>query len=311
MSLRTRLLTAACAAIVTGSALAVPAMASGRTEVDCRRDPDALAPALAAASPGATLAIRGTCVGTFTVTADGLNLVGNGRRPTIRGLPGAPALAAHVPVVIRGLHIAGGQGVLSSWHLTLVDSVVRESEAWGVAAPGSTFTIRRSVVRHNAAGGVFGRGTIDRSTVRDNGGVGVDTGGFSSITRSVVARNAGGGVLTITSLGFGLNAEVRVGRSRILDNGGSGIRAYAPTVVTDTLIRGNRAQGEGTLALGGGIFAEYIAGSRSNGRVTLARSHVVRNRAADGGGIHVNDPAAIVIRRSKVRWNSPNDCAGC
>ena len=109
--------------------LAAPAVAAPPDLVDCRSNPDALAPAIAAASPGATIVIRGTCVGNFVVDKD-LVLEGVGGNPGLDGqgsgtvllimYPGFDVPAVNVTVDVSRLAITGGDTGIAAHEFTTV-----------------------------------------------------------------------------------------------------------------------------------------------------------------------------------------------
>ncbi|MFF3460183.1 hypothetical protein ACFYXH_39035 [Streptomyces sp. NPDC002730] len=91
-----------------------------------------------------------------------------------------------------------------------------------------------------------------------------------------------------------------------------GARAPAPRLPTETLckpdadleetvLKGNRATGAGSR--GGGLFND-------SGTVTLTDSKVVKNRAvAGGGGIFEELGSTVILGRTEVANNTPNNCA--
>jgi hypothetical protein len=283
--------------------LAAPG-AAATTQVDCRAGAD-LQDALDAASPGDTLAIRGTCVGNFTVTVADLTLEGRAAHPTIRGLAGSPALETFGPLAIRKLTIAEGSGIVANGDLIVIDSTIRDSDGTGVVVVlGLEFTLRDSTVRDNGGIGVWGTGLrIERSTFRGNGLEGLYTGSDTSVSDSVFKDNAGGGITTVAGNHFGLGGTVTVTRTRIIDNGGSGIHNRHALLVRDSIIRGNHTSG-----FGGGIFNDL------DGGLTLIDSRVIKNSAVDGGGIYdqPDDPYGVhILEGSVIRNNRPNDCTNC
>lgn len=82
----------------------------GGTTVDCRSNSSALQAAIAAAAPGATLTVRGTCIGPFTI-GKSLTLIGR-KKAVLDGNHAGTTVTGNGAVQVRltRLTITGGQG---------------------------------------------------------------------------------------------------------------------------------------------------------------------------------------------------------
>ena len=217
-------------ALVALSILAVPVAAATTTVVDCGAGAD-LQAAIDAASPGDTLLIKGTCVGSFRAVETGVTLEGRGRNPTLAGDPASTALIAG-DITIKSLTISGGiQGI-----------VVFAGSAGG-------FTMIHSAVTGNGEGiHAFG-GTVDirESSVSGNGGIGIFNQAVMTLTDSTVSNNAGGGIYNNSHLsGRGVLSVVDSTISGNTTSGdGGGIRNEWTLTITDSRIMNNTAAGSG------------------------------------------------------------------
>ncbi|MEU6512795.1 hypothetical protein [Streptomyces sp. NPDC046978] len=274
--------------------------AEAYTPVDCRSTPSALRTAIAAAAPGATLSVRGRCVGPFTI-GKSLTVVGRGQAVLDGNHTGTTVTiggAAHVR--LTRLTVTGGQG----------------SRGGGILNTDGTLTVSRSTVTGNASnstgGGIRNQGTltveltsVHHNTARTLGG-GLDNVGPSgrlTVVRSTVHHNT---AATVNGGGIFNDATARVDFSVISDNtapvgSGGGIRdtgADGRLTLNGTLVRDNRAAGAG-----GGVSV----GARAT--ATLNDSQVRNNSAGTaGGGIDVGG-GAVTVNRTRVAGNVPNDCA--
>lgn len=208
------------AAGMSGSVGAGPAAAAQTMVVDCRSNPTALQTAIASASPGSTLLVRGRCTGPFSINKD-LTLLGQGQA-VLDGNHAGPTvtITASAHVRISALTITGGStyagGIFNdSSTVTVADSTVRNNNSvgngGGIYVYFGTVTLLRSVVHGNSAdsvgGGIYsdnGTVSLSSSTVRGNtassgGGVFNDEGSNATLTDSVVNNNTatsgpGGGI---------------------------------------------------------------------------------------------------------------------
>jgi hypothetical protein len=256
-------------------------------------NPSALGPAIAAAAPGDTVVVSGTCRGSFTIDKD-LTLRGTGRNPALDARGAGRVLGLNldtngsrivgypwITVRLEGLTITGaaGDGIESAANTSLTNVIVRGNGGRGInAGEAVTLEVIGSTVRGNRGGGIATEKlTLDRSLVASNGGVGVAAGWCNHdvlVVNSVIERNAGRGIAT------GCQGGLVVESSTIRENrdGGVSIGANAYFSITDSAITGNA-----TPSNGGGVHAasSILAGFH------IVRSTITGNRAGgDGGGVY-------------------------
>ena len=311
-----RFLAVAVSGGLLAAALATPAVAIGATtDVDCGSGAD-LQAAIDAASPGDTLAISGTCVGSFTVGKE-LNLHGMGSDPTIAGGPTSTDQVLIAPEgTVSRLTISGGIGV-GIWnrggHLVLRDVTVRDNGGGGILLDGPLTMIRSAVLGNGSAGiqsGSHAGGQpvdIRLSSVRDNGGAGIVNWAPLTLTDSTVSDNVGVGLWNLSNLSG--RGQLTVIRSTISGNTGGGIENRWELSISESKVINNTTAG-----YGGGIWNRY-EGELINfrGVLTMSDSKVTGNTAGiDGGGIYNSGPPSVVTLDSvKFKNNAPNDCTGC
>ena len=145
----------------------------------------------------------------------------------------------------------------------------------------------------NSNGALAGTGklTLNDSIVRNNLNTGNSTGGGISnhggavvLTRTIVRANTaldGGGVSNLPGAGENtVNGSLRVISSVVDGNTGGGILNQGGADIIYSTISGNRANGNGASADGGGIY------NRSPGDVAVTNSTITGNNAfRNGGGI--------------------------
>lgn len=262
-------LAALVAVIALGSAK--PAYAATVT-VDCATNPDALATALAGASDGDTLAIQGTCMGTFEL-AHSLTLMGTGPGgATLDGQGTGTVLTvdAGSSVTVDSLTITGGSGLVggisNSGVLTLTSARVS----------GNTATVGRF---QNGVGGILnqqgGRVALTDSTVSGN-----------SASATVPFDTAVGGIFNACC-----GSSLTITNSTVSGNSGStpsdafgGILNSAPgsvVTLTNGTVSGNSASAPG----GADAFATAVAGvSNSGGTLILSYSTLSGNTVSEPNG---------------------------
>ena len=310
----------------------VPAEAAAL--VDCNANPLALQPAIDAASPGSTLSISGTCLGTFTVSK---NLTLKGAPAALDAQGGGTTLTVSSgKVELIGLMITGGTGtdacppsggcfqgggILNFGTLTVTRSTISGNSAplvgGGIANGGAlqgsgTLKIIHSTVSGNTSafgGGVFSASnsalTVTDSAVSGNAAPGGGGGGIESIgttlnvTNSSISGNSGG-------IGGGILCEAgSISHSTVTGNtasspsglGGGGIYTNGPLTITKSTVSGN------TSALyGGGIL-------NGNGQLIVISSTVSQNTSASvGGGIYTS--RFLDVTNSTVSGNSAGSNGG-
>ncbi|MFI8281294.1 hypothetical protein ACIGBH_41920 [Streptomyces sp. NPDC085929] len=277
-----RALTTVAAAGAIGLLGAAPASADHRAVVNCKHNGSALRTAIAGASFGETLRVKGTCVGPFTISRD-LTLIGVEGAALDGNYAGSTVeVTAKVRVRLTSLTVRNGTGSVFNGQV-FGGGILNDA--------GGAVTLNHTTVRNNAA--VFGGG------IANVGPAGGTVTLVDSTVRNNTANAAGGGIY------LGRDDSLTLSGSKVQDNHsafGGGITADAGSVVTlyDSAVRGNSATNQG-----GGI-------KEFSGTVTLIHSKVERNRAGDGpgsgGGIH-NVGGTVTLTDSKVRDNHPDNCA--
>lgn len=241
---------------------------------------------------------------------------------TLRGLRvtgGEVGIESHGSLVVRHSSIDhNGLGVrvsleVSVWGgLTLTDSVVQRNATTGIDNrsqwPG--LVVRDSLIARNGSAGIVNRDqsptTVRRTTIRGNGGAGIDSSGSVRVERSYIRGNHGGGIvagdyLTMSRSVVVDNDTAGDGDGLFLsaDRGGPGLQYW----ISDSVIRDNTAAGSG-----GGIHVQHAVG------VTLSLDHVTirRNTAGtDGGGLFLAGLSEASLTAVVFSNNTPNDCTGC
>jgi uncharacterized repeat protein (TIGR01451 family) len=257
--------------------------------VDCTADSGALAAALASASDGDTLAIQGTCNGTFEI-AHNLTLQGSGGATLdAQGAGTVLIIDSGEAAVVSGITVTGGGvgGILNSGTLTLTDSMVTGNTVGasgaGAAvgnAPGATLALNHSGVTNNSGGGIINTEatlTITSSTVSGN------------IISGDEASNGGGiynnsGTLTIDASTISDNT---------VHNGGAGILNVGTATIRGSTISGNT----GTFGGGGGI-------QNASSTLTIENSTISGNTAEFGGAIEDIVGGTVDIRYSTIAGNT-------
>jgi uncharacterized repeat protein (TIGR01451 family) len=290
--------------LTLGFAFASASAASAATTVDCATDPGALASALASAIDGDTLAIHGTCEGTFDINHS-LTLAGSGGA-ALDGLGGGTVLTVDAgnTVAVTALTITNGNGssaggVLNLGTLTLTSSTV----SGNTATPGTSPNFGGGGILNEA-----GRLTLTASTVSKNtasvGSGRNGAGGILSLGGSVTLKNSttSGNVATsnvnfstavggISIGGFTSPASLELTDSTVSGNTGSalsdafgGILASGPAAlvaVTNSTVSENSASATG----GTGAFSSAVGGiSNSGGNLSLSFVTLAGNGVSEPNG---------------------------
>jgi hypothetical protein len=304
-TLRTRL--AAAGLLAAGAALvaaAQDASGTGATLVDCSTSD--LQTAIDNAPPGATLAVSGMCLGSYTI---GKNLTLVGRGPAV--LDGQQAgtvltISAGATVGLSQMTITDGNGNGTGF----------AGDGGGIENSG-TLTVSESAVSNSAAsngGGIFNDSnaalTLNQTTVSGNSGTvfggGIYNNGMMTLNQSSVSENSatygGGGIFSCC--GF---SPVTLIQSTISDNaattgsGGGIFNLLDDETLSHTTVSGNTASLEG-----GGI-------NNNAGTTTLNYSVVTNNTAllgesgSYGGGIF-DFSGVVPLYKSTVSGNNPDNC---
>jgi hypothetical protein len=227
-----------------------------------------------AAAAGDTLIVKGTCIGTSTITKD-LTLRGVSKGPFVATLDGngvGPVLSVtgSVIVAIDNLVVTNGTtGIADSFGgtLTVSHSTVSGNSGRGVLVhQDSTLTLNNSTVSANEDGGIASDNgsilTLNDSTV---------SGNTSSSAAGIFAYNGGGGTVTLNNSTVSGNTAT--------GPGGGMFFYYGTVTLNDSTINGNTAIGGN----GGGV-----ADIDGDAFILNGTSTVNDNVAGlNGGGIYV------------------------
>jgi hypothetical protein len=308
-------LASAVSLVIGAVALAGPVAAAKPTRclvIDVTTDAAfrSLQPALDSAPAGATLRLKGTCVGTTEITRD-ITIVGDsnpGFGPaTLDGQGQGPVVAisgeGRPVVTISGLWIRNGSATLGGGiqvrrgpSVALINSVVSGNAATsaggGIWVNGGSFDIVDSIVRDNTAsggGGVYvfigaevtlrGRSAVTGNHAsRDGGGIEVDHALLVLLDRSSVDHN-------------------------IADQYGGGVACgdcEDAALFDDAEIHHNTAGLGGGGLNSGGLAATHMGD----------RSSIHDNSAPVGGGVRLIMKSLSLSGTSSIRHNTATDTGG-
>jgi hypothetical protein len=329
---------AAVVAVALG--VARPAYSASLVAVDCAADPGALLPALVGANDGDTLAIDGTCKGTFGISRN-LTLMGSeGATLDAQGAGRVLAIGSAATVVIDGVRITGGNGdnaggILNFGTLTLMNSTVTGNTATPPSSP-----------LNDGAGGILnddGRLRLVNTTVSGNSatvlqfrnGVGaiLNVNGLVTLTDSTVRGNSASAVLPLDTVvgGIATFGSAFSGGLKLINSTVSGNSANGPSLafggiinsspgsiatITNSTVSGNSASASG----GQSDFAGAVGGiANDGGNLTLTADTVAGNTVtqpnagfrAPVGGIGNFDGGTVTATNTLVAGQSgaPN-CDG-
>jgi hypothetical protein len=284
---------AVCISLMLSAVAAPIAAAKSTLRVDCTSDPAALAPAIVAASAGATLLITGTCEGRFVIDKD-LTLKGTGQAAldSPREDP--------IDFDFTRLRITE-DAVVSVIDLGLF-ATPRQHGAWPAIVNDGTLTLRGSSV----SGPVDNRGTL---TVVDSAIQATSTGG--------VLNNEGTLTLRHSSVRAGFNGE----SSGAITNTATGTAIVVDSAVSGNVYFGPGAIGNfGTMTLINSVISDSSTfsgpgGIQNGGTMTLLRS-VVENttQGVEAPGAGIANTGTLVLRDSVIKgntWSRLEYCGGC
>jgi hypothetical protein len=207
-----------------------------------------------------------------------------------------------------------GGGILDLGTLALRNvKVTGSTAAFGgglYIAPSGHATVSSSEFAGNTGialgGGISADGTVALRNVRLTGntaskGGGLDLGvtaqavvSFTDLAGNSADPQSGGAINSAGQLS--VDHSTLTGNTATLNGGGLRTEGAGTSRVSRTLVIHNRAGG-----VGGGISNE--------GTTVLTGDRVVFNRAADGGGIAMeNASGSVSLRFTLVAFNSPNNC---
>jgi hypothetical protein len=274
-------------------------VAAAIVRVDCTSDPAALAFALASANDGDTLAIQGTCKGTFVV-AHSLTLAGGGGA-TLDGQGAGTVLtvATGSSVQVRSLAVKGGSGSSAGGISNAGTLLLADCSVSGNAANGTEFF---------AGGGILNSGTLKlvNSAVTANRMSGANNGA------AAIANIFPGRLTLANSTVSGNRATVQQFR-----NGVGGILSFAGSVtVMDSSIRANTASADAPFDTAVGGIDNASFNPDVPGTLTVINSTVSDNSAtgtpsdAIGGVLNSGPGALATLRDSSVRNNTASAPGG-
>jgi hypothetical protein len=279
------------------------AASAARINLNCDSGGD-LQSTIDSAAAGATILVKGTCAGPFSITDKSLTLQGNPQATLDGQLAGSTLLidAPNESVTLNSLTIQGGKAT---------------DEGGGIHVVDGLLTVFESTVQGNQAlGGEHARG----------GGIAVEGFGFLDIEVSSIignkalaepasgsARADGGGIFS--AVGVTLNGSVvrgNVARASSLDQDasahGGGIETSSELLVRSSSVKQNvaRATGQGASAsaYGGGIEADLVRVRSTEflGNSAIARSDT-SSALAYGGGLELGGDPSILGPSSIVEGN--------
>ena len=199
------------------------------------------------------------------------------------------------PGRIAGLTAANGStgsggAILNTGNLTLEHvALVDNTASFGAIANGGPLTVSDSTISGNDADGIhtsFGRVTLVRVTLSDNGGAGMVSGTTSTIRASTIAGNAGPGV--VNSGQATLDRVLIANNEGAASGGGGGVNSSGPLTVRNSTITGNTAPTNGTYG-SGGIFTSAPTTIENS---TIAANTMV-NATAAANVIAYNAPLTV------------------
>lgn len=265
--------------LVLGSAVANAAT----TNVNCPPYGAAnLQSAIAAASPGDTLNIHGTCTGQFTV-AKNLTLQGVTAGAGLNGNAAGTTLTVSggVTVAVESLAVTNGKSSGDGGGIDLIGS-------------GTTVNVVGSAISGNSTSPTGNGGGIDLN----------DANEVLTVSGSTVTNNFGraGGGIALEGNADSVSLTGSVLGGNVTSTQGGGILAFGTAesiVLTGSSVIGNRAGGGGGIAM------------VQSGSISLSDSTVKSNTATgEGGGIETDSGSTVSLDDSTVSFNSQTGSSG-
>ena len=254
---------------------------------------DNLQTAITAASPGATILVKGTCAGHFTIPKN-LTLSGS-PSATLNGQgTGRPlTIGAGVNVTLNNLMITGGYLTASG----------PPGAGGGIFSFNATLTLNNCLVTGNtaSAGGGIASGTPGPTQA------GMLTLNSTSVSNNVAFEGGAGGILNHNGTAVINNSQITgntaPGGGGIANgNGNGGAGGGGTLTINGSTISGNSATG-GPDGGAGGIA--------NGGSLTMSNSTVSGNQAVGGAGGGIFNHGTATITGSVITGNvAPNDSLG-
>lgn len=174
--------------------------------------------------------------------------------------------------------------------LALTRVTIANCPAGGISVASGMVTISGSTIKDNGGTGIQASGstTISSSTISGNQGVGVQTSGRATVSGSTISGNQGIGISIATS-----SSPVTVAQSTILGNQGIGISATNTAIaIGRSTVIGNRAGG---VSVSGGTFDIANNIIADNGDATSSGS--------DFGGLSVSGNGGDKLEFNTIAYN--------
>ena len=217
-----------------------------------------------------------------------------------------------------GIFIATG-GMLTISQSAITGNTAEGQRGGGIANRG-TLTISQSAISGNRAqgsgGGIFNsrRLSIDTSSITGNhtqsSGGGIYSTDRLSVARSLIADNtaeAGGGIYNDGNVGAAGIVELRqvMLRNNAAMRAGGGFYNHegGALTISQSALAENRTGGRG-----GGLYANSESTIATSG-VTVTESALSHNQAGDRGGGIYRASGPLLLVRTAVWDNRPDDCA--
>ena len=219
--------------------------------------------------------------------------------------------------------ISGGGGIdAEQSEVTVSDSTI-SANGQGIGLGASTLSVSDSIISGNRLDGIYGgltslgleTATVTNSVISDNGGVGIDVIGETSVSDSTISDNGGGG-------DTGVYGPLTVTNSTVSDNGGAGIAwgdcyniypsvspmpfLSCPVTVTGSRITGNKGDGidaemgdpsSNATVFGSTISANSGVGVKAEQGAVVSASTIEGNQ---GGGLYVNAGGAGFLQGGNI-----------
>ena len=258
--------------------------------VDCSRQ--SLQSTLKLALPGSTIAVKGNCVGPFTITTDRLQLDGGATATLNGGGKDVITINGAHGVVLKGFTITGGgNGVVENGaQATLLNDVVEQNAVTGILAQSdSTVTVSDGSTSQNGLDGIDVEASSSLMvtgtyTAIGNGVFGIDVNNASSIALTAATLSVSGNALGVQ---LGTNA------SGFLD-GASMLNSSNNVTVELTMVSGAHMVDFGGAIVANGNGINGISLNSKAGLDLDAASQVqASNNATDG--VHLEQLSVMTV----------------